>query len=77
MCWSKARVVTYKSPEMHSANRQFLFDIMNVCVKKGRKYQHIDPNKSMQEIEKLAVLSEVLESVRNFESKLLSDVDID
>ena len=62
---------------MHSDNRQFLFDIMNVCVKKGRKYQHIDPKKSMKEIEKLAILSEVLESVRNFESKLLSDMDID
>jgi len=62
---------------MQSANRQFLFDIMNVCVKKGRTYQHIDPKKSMHEIEKLAILSEVLESVRNFESKLLSDVDID
>ena len=63
--------------KMQSANRQFLFDIMNACVKKGRKYQHIDSEKSMQEIEKLAILSEVLESVRNFESKLLSDVDID
>jgi hypothetical protein len=50
---------------------------MNVCVKKGRAYQHIDPEKSMQEIEKLEILSEVLASVRNFESKLLSDVDID
>jgi hypothetical protein len=62
---------------MQSANRQFLFDIMNACVKKGRKYQHVDPKISALEIEKLAILSEVLESVSNFESKLLSDVDID
>jgi hypothetical protein len=62
---------------MPSANVQFLFDTMNVCVKKGRKYQHIDPKISSLEIEKLAILSEVLESVRNFESKLLSDMDID
>ena len=63
--------------KMQSANVQRLFASMNVCVKKGRAYQHVDPEKSMQEIEKLAILSEVLESVRNFESKLLSDVDID
>ena len=50
---------------------------MNACVKKGRAYQHTDPEKSMQEIEKLGILSEVLESVRNFESKLRSDMDID
>jgi len=62
---------------MHSANRQLLFDIMNACVKKGRKYQHVDPKIATLEIEKLAILSEILESVRNFESKLLSDVDID
>lgn len=62
---------------MQSVNVQRLFSSMNVCVKNGRKYQHIDPDKSMQEIEKLAILSEVLASVRNFESKLLSDVDID
>ena len=62
---------------MQSANRQFLFDIMNACVKKGRKYQHVDPKISALEIDKLAILSEVLESVSNFESKLLSDVDID
>ena len=63
--------------KMQSINVQRLFSSMNVCVKKGRAYQHIDPEKSMQEIEKLEILSEVLASVRNFESKLLSDVDID
>jgi hypothetical protein len=62
---------------MQSANRQFLFASMNACVKEGRKYQHVDPKKSMLEIEKLAILSEILESVRNFESKLLSDMDVD
>jgi hypothetical protein len=62
---------------MQSANVQVIFNSMNVCVKKGRAYQHVDPDRSMQEIEKLAILSEVLASVRNFESKLLSDMDID
>ena len=50
---------------------------MDVCVKKGRAYQHINPKISALEIEKLAILREFLESVRNFESKLLSDMDID
>jgi hypothetical protein len=62
---------------MQSVNVQNLFASMNICVNKGRAYQHIDPEKSMQEIEKLAIISEVLASVRNFESKLLSDMDID
>ena len=60
-----------------SANREFLLNSMTACVKKGRAYQHIDPEKSMQEIEKLAILSEVLKSVSNFESKLLSDMEVD
>jgi hypothetical protein len=62
---------------MQSANVQLLFASMNACVKNGRKYQHINPAKSMLEIEKLAILSDVLESVRNFESKLLSDLEVD
>lgn len=62
---------------MQSVNVQRLFASMNACVKKGRKYQHVDPKIARLEIEKLAILSEVLESVTNFESKLLSDVDID
>ena len=62
---------------MQSVNVQRIFSSMNACVKKGRKYQHIYPKIARLEIEKLAILSEVLESVRNFESKLLSDMDID
>jgi len=50
---------------------------MNACVKKGRTYQHIDPEKTVQELEKLGILSEVLQSVTNFETKLLSDLDVD
>jgi hypothetical protein len=62
---------------MQSVNRQFLFNSMNACVKKGRTYQHIDPEKTVQELEKLGILSEVLQSVTNFETKLLSDLDVD
>ena len=62
---------------MQSVNVQRLFSSMDACVKKGSKYQHIYPKIASLEIEKLAILSEVLESVRNFESKLLSDMEID
>ena len=62
---------------MPSANCQFILNCMDVCVKKGRAYQHINTKISALEIEKLAILREFLESVRNFESKLLSDMDID
>ena len=62
---------------MQSANRQFLFNAMNKCVKAGRLNQHTDPSRAMEELEKLAVFHDVLKSVTNFESKLLSDLDVD
>jgi hypothetical protein len=58
-------------------NSQKVFDLMNSCVKKGRMYQNTNPEKAWEEIEKLGLLKEILESVNNFETKLLSDVDID
>lgn len=62
---------------MISVNRQFLFDAMNVCVKKGRMYQRSDPPRAVEELEKLAHFHSILNSVTNFESKLLSELDID
>lgn len=62
---------------MQSANRQFLFNAMNKCIKEGRFHQHADPSRAMEELEKLAVFHDVLKSVTNFESKLLSDLDVD
>lgn len=50
---------------------------MNSCVKKGRVYQYANPEKAWEEIEKLGLLKEILESVTNFETKLLSDLDVD
>lgn len=58
-------------------NSQTVFDLMNSCVKKGRVYQHTNPEKSWEEIQKLGLLKDVLESVSNFETKLLSDLDVD
>ena len=63
--------------KMQSENIKSIVNAMSICVKNGRDFQYIDPNLSMIEIEKLAILSEVLASVRNFESKLLSDLDVD
>jgi hypothetical protein len=62
---------------MQSANIKSIVNAMAICVKNGRDFQYIDPSLSMIEIEKLEILSEVLASVRNFESKLLSDLDVD
>ncbi len=60
-----------------SPNRQFLFDAMNKAIKAGRFHQNADPSRAMEELEKLAVFHDVLKSVTNFESKLLSDLDVD
>lgn len=62
---------------MQSANRDFLFAAMNKCVRAGRFHQHTDPSRAMEELEKLCVFHDVLKSVTNFESKLLSDLDVD
>lgn len=62
---------------MQSANRQFLFNAINKCVKSGRFNQHADPQRAIEELEKLAVFHDVLKSVTNFETKLLNDLDVD
>jgi hypothetical protein len=50
---------------------------MEICIELGRKYQRTDPDRSMEQIEKLKILHDVLKSVNNFESKLLSELDVD
>jgi hypothetical protein len=60
-----------------SSNSRAVFALMNSCVKKGRVYQYTNPEKAWEEIEKLGLLKEILESVTNFETKLLSDLDVD
>ena len=50
---------------------------MNACLKAGRRYQTSDPHRAMDELEKVAVLSDILKLVTNFENKLVSDLDID
>ncbi len=62
---------------MQSANRQFLFDVMNKCVKAGRFHQNTEPNRAIEELEKLALYHDILTSLTNFETKLLSDLDVD
>jgi hypothetical protein len=60
-----------------SVNRQLVFDCMNTCVKQGRKFQYKNPKLAIVEIEKLGILRDILVSVRNFETKLLFDLDVD
>ena len=60
-----------------SRSRKALFDYMNACLKAGRRYQTSDPHRAMDELEKVAVLSDILKLVTNFENKLVSDLDID
>ena len=56
---------------------QYLHKYMEICIDLGRKYQRTDPDRSMEQIEKLKILHDVLKSVNNFESKLLSELDVD
>lgn len=60
-----------------SVNRQLVFDCMNACVKQGRKFQYKNPDRAIKEIEKLGILRDILYSVRNFETNLLFDLDVD
>jgi hypothetical protein len=62
---------------MLTANRQAVFDMMNKCVKAGRQHQYTNPDRAVEELEKLKILHDVLKSVTNFEAKLVSDLDID
>jgi hypothetical protein len=47
-----------------SANRTALFSYINTCIAK-------------QELEKVGLLHMVMDTVSNFESKLLMDLDVD
>jgi hypothetical protein len=60
-----------------SPGRQVVLDAMSLCLKAGRRHQTDDPHRAIKELEKLAVLSDILKSVTNFEMKLVSDMDVD
>ena len=50
---------------------------MKKCIETGRHYKLTDPNRAMDEIEKLRILHEVLQTITNFENQLLSDLAVD
>lgn len=56
-----------------SVNSEFVFQSINKCVRniRSRTVPLSD------EIDKLEILREILHSVSNFESKLLSELDVD
>jgi hypothetical protein len=59
------RRITYKVTQLKmTANRTTLFNYINACIAK-------------QDLEKVGLLHMVLDSVSNFESKLLMDLDVD
>jgi hypothetical protein len=57
---------------MLTVSRLEIFKYMNKCILVSR-----DPSKASDCEEVLAILQEVLQSVSNFENKLLSDLDVD
>ena len=60
-----------------SVNCESIRNTMKTCIQIGRQFKLTDPDRAMQEIEKLGILYEVLQSVTNFENQLVSDLDVD
>lgn len=57
--------VTYKVTQLKmTANRTALFSYINMCIAK-------------QELEKVGIIHMVMDTVTNFETKLLMDLDVD
>jgi hypothetical protein len=48
-----------------------------MCLINGHKYVETNPDRSYEELEKFEILKDVLKSVTKFESKLVSDLDVD
>ena len=55
-------------------NQTQLFKMINACLKNARMGSD---EIAADEYEKLAALSDVLETVNNFENKLMVDLDVD
>jgi hypothetical protein len=48
-----------------------------MCLINGHKYVETNPDRSYEEIEKFEILSDILKSLTKFESKLVSNLDVD
>ena len=68
---------TVQSKLEMSVNRDFICDSMKKCIQIGRQYKLTNPDRAMDEIEKLGILHEVLHTVTNFENQLVTDLDVD
>ena len=68
---------TVQSKLEMSVNRDFICDSMKKCIQIGRQYKLTNPDRAMDEIEKLGILHEVLHTVTNFEKQLVTDLDVD
>lgn len=58
---------------MQTSNRKFLFEVVNSCIKKAREV----PTQSIEELEKVVILADILESLTNFETKLIDELDVE
>jgi len=76
-CPGPSQSKTVQSKLEMSVNRDFICDSMKMCIQTGHQYKLTNPDRAMQEIEKLEILHEVLQSVTNFENQLVSDLDVD
>jgi hypothetical protein len=60
-----------------SINCRRLLRFLDMCLINGHKYVETDPDRSYEEIEKFEILSDILKSLTKFESKLVSNLDVD
>ena len=60
-----------------SINCRRLLRFLDMCLINGHKYVETNPGRSYEEIEKFEILSDILKSLTKFESKLVSNLDVD
>lgn len=60
-----------------SINCRKLVRCLDVCLINGHKYIETNPGRASEELDKFEVLSDILKSVTKFESKLVTDLDVD
>ena len=60
-----------------SINCKRLLRFLDMCLINGHRYVETDPERSCEELEKFEILSDILKSLTKFESKLVSNLDVD
>jgi hypothetical protein len=60
-----------------SINCKRLLRYLDMCLINGHKYIDTKPERSREELEKFEIMSDILKSLTKFESKLVSNLDVD